>query len=262
MVSANALLIGALSLLSVRVALAEEGIVTDRPDFVESSDVVGKGHFQIEVGGTWERDDESENRDRTFTTPMLLRFGAGTAWELRVETDGRTIAKHTDENGSTTERGYSDVALGIKVHLTDADANTLMPSTAVLFHVETDSGSTAFRGEGLRPSLRVVGEWDLTERTAIGVMPGIIWDKNEEHRFISGIMAVTYGQQWTDTLHTFVEVSGQQLSHADDGGCIVTYDAGASYLLAPTTQVDVFVNRAANDNTPDWAYGIGLSLKF
>lgn len=37
----------------------EDTIQTDRPDFVESSNVVGKGRFQIETSIAYERDSNS-----------------------------------------------------------------------------------------------------------------------------------------------------------------------------------------------------------
>lgn len=58
-------------------AEAEEPIKTDRPDFVESSDVVGKGRFQVETSFAFERNKDAGVRDRTTTTPTLLRFGTG-----------------------------------------------------------------------------------------------------------------------------------------------------------------------------------------
>jgi hypothetical protein len=47
---------------------AENGILTDRPDVVESSEVVGKGRFQVETSVAYERDKSSDSRLRTFTT--------------------------------------------------------------------------------------------------------------------------------------------------------------------------------------------------
>jgi hypothetical protein len=63
---------------------------------------------------------------------------------------------------------------------------------AWLAHVDLDTGSTAFRGQGLRPSLRFVAEWDLPDDMSIGVMPGLVADKAEDgSRFTAGIFAVT-----------------------------------------------------------------------
>src|SRR5262245_3846378 len=72
---------------------ADDGIVTDRPDFVESSLTVGKYRFQIETSVNLERDDQDDVKFRTWTTPTLLRFGVSDNLELRLESDGYTRAR-------------------------------------------------------------------------------------------------------------------------------------------------------------------------
>jgi hypothetical protein len=101
----------------------EDEIKTDRPDFVESSDVVGKGRVQVETSFAVERNHADGRRDRMSTTPTLLRFGTGEAWELRLETDGRTSLRTSDDaNGQTTTvHGYSDLSLGMKWHVRDQE---------------------------------------------------------------------------------------------------------------------------------------------
>src|SRR5262247_1179263 len=61
-------------------------LVTDRPDFTESSEVVGRGVLQVESGLTLEQPDDSV---RQVTLPQLLfRFGLGSRVELRLASDG------------------------------------------------------------------------------------------------------------------------------------------------------------------------------
>src|SRR5688500_18183445 len=70
-------------------AAEEDRIVTYRPDVVESSDVVGKGCFQIETSIDYERDKQTGLKTRTLRTPALFRLGISESLELRAETDGR-----------------------------------------------------------------------------------------------------------------------------------------------------------------------------
>ncbi len=84
--------LASLALLAPLSAIAgDDGIVTDRPDFVESSNVVGRGRFQIETSVLAERDKSDGVRARTYSMPTLLRYGVGDVLELRLETDGRTV---------------------------------------------------------------------------------------------------------------------------------------------------------------------------
>ena len=45
---------------------AQDELASDRPDLVESSQVVGKGRIQLETGLLLERDRNGEGRERTL----------------------------------------------------------------------------------------------------------------------------------------------------------------------------------------------------
>lgn len=254
-----------LALCLAHAAHAEEPLSTDRPDFVESSDVVGKGRFQLETGFATERNKADGLKERLTTTPTLLRFGLSDTLEFRVETDGisRLRSEDTATGLTTRERGYADMAIGIKWHTLDGDEATGRPAMAWLLHADLETGSRAFRGDGVRPSLRAVAEWELPNNWSIGVMPGLFVDKNEDgDRYVGGIAAVTVGKSWTDRFKTFFELAGQQLASRKNGGNIATWDTGATYLLTNDVQVDVSFSWAATKDTPDFAWGVGLAVRF
>lgn len=238
-------------------------IATDRPDFVESSDVVGKGRFQLETSLAWERDRQGPLKARMRSTPTLLRIGTGENWELRFETDGALRARLDYAGTSVRERGWSDLSVGVKWHTAEGDEETGKPGMAWLFHVDVDSGSHAFRGQGLRPSVRMVAEWDLPNGWSAGVMPGLYTDRNEEgKRFVGGIMAAVLGKSITERLRGFVELSAQQIASSKNGGNLVTFDTGLAYLLADNMQVDLAVSRGLNKTSPDLSWTVGFSAKF
>ncbi|HEY1092461.1 MAG TPA: transporter [Burkholderiaceae bacterium] len=241
----------------------EDGIATDRPDFVESSDVVGKGRFQIETSMAWERNQLGSSKTRLRGTPTLLRIGLGETWELRFETDGAQRLTSTEGGLSSRERGYADLAVGAKWHASDGDEATGKPGTAWLFHVDLDSGSAAFRGQGLRPSVRFVAEWELPGGWSAGVMPGVYMDRNDAgKRFVGGILAGVLGKSLTENLRSFFELSAQQIASERNGGRLVTFDAGLAYLLAPNLQVDMAFSRGLTKTSPDLSWTVGFSAKF
>ncbi|MBP6336184.1 MAG: hypothetical protein KA375_01200 [Vitreoscilla sp.] len=55
----------------------------------------------------------------------------------------------------------------------------LVPSLAWLLHADFATGAKAFRGQGVRSSLRMVAEWEQTEGWSVGAMPGLFSDRNE-----------------------------------------------------------------------------------
>ncbi|MRW87376.1 transporter [Pseudoduganella sp. FT26W] len=241
----------------------KDQIATDRPDFVESSNVVGAGRFQIETSVALERNKANGIKERTYATPTLLRFGIGDTLEARIETDGR-MRVVTDDLGAgtrTTDNGYADVSLGVKWHV--ADAQGARPSMGVLAHVDLDSGSSAFRAKGKGGSLRLAAEWDLPDDFGLGVMPGIAWQHDDNgERYTSGIFGIVLGKELNERSRVFVEYSAPQIARGRHGGSQTTFDVGVSYLLTDLVQVDTALSRGLNKNTPDWSWTAGLSIKF
>jgi len=246
-------------LLGVTPALADS-IATDRPDFVESSNVVGTGRQQIEVGLSYERESADGITASTFTTPALLRVGLNDKWEARIETDGFTRLHVSDGSASETQTGVADAAIGAKWHFLDAVNGA--PSMALLFHADLPTGSEKFRNVGVRPSVRMAAEWEVSDGASIGVMPGVIRDRDDTGQYTAWIMAVTMGVDINANLHGFVEIAGQQFASSEHGGNIITYDAGVSHLLDDDTQLDAVVNVGANNSSPDWSVGVGYSHRF
>ncbi len=261
------LLLAALAsgLLSAAARAADaEPIVTDRPDFVESSAVVGKGRLQLETSVAVERNRDAGTRERTTSTPTLLRFGVSDTVELRVETDGRLRYRVDGRNqgGEAHERlrGAADTAVGLKWHA--LDENGALPAVGVLLHADVDSGSTAFRGDGVRPSLRVAAEWELPGDVGVGIMPGIVRERASDggHVF-TGLFAVVVGKNWSERLRTFVELAAPRIARGRDGGSAATFDIGASWLVNQDCQVDAMLSRGLNSRTPDVAFTVGLSVR-
>jgi hypothetical protein len=254
---------GACALLVQAAAAAEESITTDRPDYVESSDVVGKGRFQIETSVAFDRSSRDGLRTRVRSTPTLLRLGVSDSLELRLETEG-ALRQRVDGGGSSTaENGYADLHVGIKWHTHEGDEASGLPGIAWLLHLDLDTGTRAFRGQGQRPSLRMVAEWEFAGGYSVGLMPGLLMDRNEQgQRYVGGLFAVVAGKSLTEQTRGFVELSGRQLASAKNGGNVLTLDAGLAHLLSNSMQVDAAVSRGLNKNTVDLTWTIGFSVRF
>jgi hypothetical protein len=237
-------------------AAPAEPISTDRPDFVDSSTVVGSGVFQIEAGFAAERNRDAGLRERSNATPLLLRLGVSDNLELRLETDGR---QHFRSDG-IRQQGWGDAGLSVKWHaLDDKDGG---PSIGFIAQADIDSGSAAFRGSGTRPSLRMAAEWDLPNDWSLGVMPGLTRERNESGGHVAtGMFGVTLGKAWTEHLHTFVEVAAPRVARARDGGTQSTFDIGAGYLLTPNWSADFGFSFGLNQRTADRALTFGLSTR-
>lgn len=241
-------------------AAASDGpIATDRPDFVESSHVVGKGRLQIESSVAIDRDGDGERRATAWSTPTLVRFGITDNLELRVESDGAMRQRSSGAGlAGVTERGYADASLGLKWHAMDGEGSR--PSVGLLLHADLSTGSAAFRDEGTRPSARLVAEWEMPNDMSIGVMPGIGYQKQDGGNMF-GILGLVAGKAWNDRLRSFVEISSPHIARSAHGGTEASLTVGAAYLVRKNVQIDTALSRGLNPRTADLSLTFGLSFK-
>jgi hypothetical protein len=240
---------------------ADDEITTDRPDFVESAEVVP--NVQIETGFNDAHARHDGTQARTLTTPTLLRIALSRAFELRLETDGHADASVTDAaGGHLHEQGMADTALELKWHFQEDDESG-RPSVAWLAGVEMPTGVAAFRGRGWRPSLRLVSEWALTDGFSLGMMPGITLDRTAGgQEFANGLFAVVLDKGFAPHWDAFVELAAQQIAARRYGGNVVTFDTGIAHRLTPDFQVDAALYVGLTDTAPAFQWGLGASYRF
>ena len=229
-------------------------MATDRPDFVESSTTVGAGRWQIEMGLVRERGAEGEST--SWLLPTLLRVGLGDSWELRFESD--TFQRVRLPDGETFD-GLNDLAVGLKYHV---QAEPLGASLAWLVHADLDTGSAEFRGTGVRPSLRLVAEWALNDDWSLGVMPGVVRDHDGEGRYTAWIASAVIGRALSDHHRVFAEIQLPQIAATEHGGTQAAFDVGGAWLLSDDLQLDTAISLGLNERTPDWAWTLGLSIRW
>lgn len=246
-----ALLAFAMLLCTGLSARADDAISPDRPDFTNGPDVMAAGRWQLETSGAWQRDAATRLR----STPTLLRLGVGHALELRLETDGAQRQHSPDASG----RG--DLAVGFKWQMQDGDE--AKPGLGWLFSVQTPSGSGPFKSQGLRPALSFLAQWELPAGWSLGTMAGAFADRNDDgRRYTAALLSASLGILLGEKLHGFAEIAGQQLASASNGGHVVTAGTGLAWQLTDDVQLDSAVFRGLNRRTPDWAWTVGLSLRF
>ena len=73
---------------------------------------------------------------------------------------------------------------------------------------------------------------------------------------------MTLGKSWTPIWRTFIELASQQLASRVNGGSIVTFDAGVTCLISESLQLDLSASRGLNATTPDFQWGVGISVRF
>jgi hypothetical protein len=248
------------TLLLLPATAVSQSLVTDRPDFVESSSTVGRGNIQIEGSVALDEKETLGVEVENLTTPFLFRVGVADRWELRLESDWfiRNTVEDPGGGPEVATNGLSDFALGVKWAFFAPEAGGA-PAMAALLHADLPTGSDDFQGDGARPSLRLSAEWELPGDWGIGLMPGVLYDRSGDERFWSGLFGAVVGKGLTDSLRAFAEIAFEQIAKNQYGGNVGFVDFGATFLLNPRWQLDAAALVGITDQAVDHGFTLGLS---
>jgi hypothetical protein len=204
------------------VVSAKEPLVTDRPDFTESSSSVGSGALQLESGVTY-----SDFRNGTGNASGFLSSGVGFKYEL-AQGDG------------------SGFLGGVEAALI---ASTTIPT-----------GTSDFASSKWQPSAVFAASWELGPNVGIGTNVGIGRPADDENRYTTLWASVAVGVGLNEASSLFFELYG--FNREDNRGPSTgTFQTGLTYLFSPDLQADVRVARRLTDRGVDFLVGAGLSLR-
>ena len=230
-------------------------LVTDRPDFTESSEIIERGSLQFESGVNYESDAESGLLSRAFSAPTaLLRIGLGHRAELRVGADGLVT---TSVAGSRVS-GYSDVELGAKIRL--FDQRSLGVDLAVLPMVSLPTGSDDFSSGAADPTVKITWARDLPAGFGLSGNVNASSISEDGRRFHQQALSASLGHDLVAGFGSYVEVYGFSKMSPDDGRG-VTVDGGVSHLIGGDIQFDIETGRGLTAAAPDWFIGVGIAIR-
>jgi hypothetical protein len=235
-------------------------LVTDRPDFTESSSTVPPGHFQVEGGTTLTRigDEESQSLGE-----ILVRIGAGERLEARL---GIGSYSRLDPGLPGTEpfSGYEDPSVGFKVRLTEDDPDLLppgYPAAALIFATTVPVGDEELTSDEWQPEATLALSWSLTDRWSVASNLNYAYLADGDERFHQFSASLTAGLSLTDRLGVYLEGFGFSAEVAD-GSSTSYVNSGLTYLLSNDLQLDVRIGAGLDDPHPNWFAGLGAAVRF
>lgn len=227
------------------------GIVTDRPDFTESSEVVPKGGFQFESGISYEGDAGA----RSVGAPSaLMRIGLGGRAELRIGADGYlSEAVH----GVRTSGG-SDLEIGGKVRLFNQDQ--IGVDLALLPAVSLPTGTAAFTSGGYDPSMKIT--WARELPAGFGLTGNVNWGSvsDDAGRFNQESLSLSLGHDLVAGWAGYAEIYGFSRLERD-GARAITVNGGVARPVGDTIQFDIEAGRGLTSGAPDWFVGFGFAIR-
>ena len=227
-------------------------LVTDRPDFTESSFAIAKGWFQLESGLSFEGDGPDA---RAFTAPAaLVRIGLGFNTELRLAGDGLVSQSFA---GSRTS-GFSDVEIGAKTQLLFHDRAGF--DLAVLPAVSLPTGADGFSSESVDPSVKITWGRDLPG--GIGMTGNFNFASltDDLGRFRQEAVSLSFGRGLTANWSAYAEAYAfSRLGRGEDAA--MTLNGGFTRAVGSNIQLDIEAGRGVTSSAPDWFVAAGFALR-
>jgi hypothetical protein len=260
---------GRAGLLSWEAVPLTEPLVTDRPDFTESTDAVPRGHFQFEMGYTFTYDRERKERVRDHTAPeLLLRIGLFDDFELRFGWDGYSYSHERFETETRRGRpvmredwtqGGNDLSLGFKYKFFEQDG--FRPHFGVIGAITVPSGSAGVSSGDVDPELVLLWAYDVNDRLAIAGNVGVAGPTGPEGRFFQASASLSGAVAITDRLGTYVEYFGFY-PNSEGTDAAHSLNGGFTYLINDNLQIDVRAGFGLNEEADDFFSGIGLAWRW
>jgi hypothetical protein len=255
--------------LGLRAAALTEPLVTDRPDFTESTDAVPFGRLQWEGGYTFTCDREGPTRVRDHSAPeTLLRVGIVENWELRIGLNGyswtETLNREPNERGRAVSReswtqGANDLSFGVKVKLLEQQG--WIPHFGVIAEASVPSGSAGYTSGDVDPGVKLLWAYDLSDRFALAGNVNFASLTDEAERFFEVSASISLAVELSERWGTYVEYFGFYPVDHDDR-CTHYLNGGLTYLVSENFQLDARVGFGLNREADDFFTGVGFAVRF
>ena len=237
----------------------DEPLVTDRPDFTESSSTVGRGVLQLEMGYTYVSDNDGADQTITHSYPeLLLRYGIFAEWlELRV---GWNYANEL-VNGAQAS-GAEDLYLGLKIGLTPQEG--ILPEMALIPQMTAPTGADVFSADEVLAGVNWLYSWEISDAISTGGSTQFnrAIDELTDEAYTEWAQSWTIAFSLTDRVGAYTEWFAFFPNSADTAKPEHYFNGGFAYLVNNDIQWDVRAGVGLNGAADDYFVGTGLSIRF
>lgn len=225
-------------------------LVTDRPDFTESTLSVGRGVLQLEAGYTFA--SVSDVSSHSFGE-VLIRLGMGGPLEFRLGLNSYVVS-----NGpGGTQDGLEDLTVGFKVEL--IEGSSAMPSLGLIAALSVPTGGESFSSNSTGADVVLAAGWnpgpDWSVGSNLGFGGGVLND-GSDNRWLGSI---AIGRTVSTRAAVFGEVYG--FSAASEEADIFI-DGGVTIVLSDNLQIDARLARQVSGVERETHLGVGVAHRW
>ena len=242
------------SVVGCASATASRGpLVSDRPDFTESTSTVDPGHIQAEGGYTFSR---SAGDRSNSAGEILARIGLARWAELRLEPGSYSWV--TSPSGKQSGREDGEIGTKLRLHNAADDSPSLVPEVSVILKSSIPTGAAVYREKRLQPVVELATEWTLASRVGLGTNIDMARPVDDDgKRYTEYAVSASFGFDLSARFGAFAEAYG--FVPENSGSKRTGYlDTGLTAALSADLQFDVRAGIGLNGTPPDYFVGAGI----
>jgi hypothetical protein len=251
-----------IALMLSMAMLAQEDLITDRPDQTESANTVPRGSIQIETGFVYET-NKDDNLDLTnvVNNTTLFRFGLLDNFELRLGLENYSSElkiKSLDLN--TEQHGFSPLYTGFKIAIANEDDQgfdlALIGGLNLPLALRKETKEFVYTGADFRFALA----HSINEQIGLGYNLGASWDGSSSFPvyFYSAVLGISLIEEAGFFAEVYGEIADNDKQSESNTAMA---DAGFTYLLMPNLQLDLSGGVGLNEEALDSFISFGVSLR-
>lgn len=227
-------------------------LVSDRPDFTESTVVVRPGVIQTEMGVTVGAEG---GRAQLSTGEIVMRIGVRKGLELRFGGEGLVAER---ASGSRWQRGVSDAEIGLKIGVWEQ--RRYLPALSLIPILSLPTGASAFSSGGYEPTIKFALDKDLIAGFTVGGNLNLSSLRTDTGRFIQRGYSLSLGHDLVAGFGGYWEVYG--FTPWEEGSTTAWIgNTGLTHAVGKNAQLDVRVGKRMSGVGPDWFAGVGFVFR-
>ena len=242
---------GALLALMLPLPSQAQTISADRPGFGDGTSTVARGRLQVEGGYAFSKAGLTEQQE---IGQALIRVGVSPQVEMRFALNSYVIQQEPRE-----EEGTGDFGIGLKVNLLDGASHGL-PNLAALASTTLPRPDAPFGSDVWTQTFKLAADFSVSERTALSANMGYAVTPNEGDGELNPLLTLSLGTTLPGT--DVGAYAGYAHFAQDDADAENWIEAGLTYLLSRSTQVDVNGAYRLEDDADRYFFGVGIAQRF
>jgi hypothetical protein len=227
-------------------------LVSDRPDFTESTPTIAPGHVQVEAGSTY---SEEGPLAAVSVGELFTRVGVASRVELRLV--GNSVV-HNRIAGTPGRWGREDATLGAKFRLLDAPDNpSWAPALSVIAGASLPSGTPELRSPNAQPEVKLLASWSISDRISFASNANYARFHDGDRNIDEYSGSASFGFTLTERVGAYTETFAF-FPQDGSGSSRKFVNVGSTLLLSPDLQLDARIGAGPSTKSGDFFVGVGV----